>query len=211
MFEIEYKGANCIVIGTKKTKLIFDPKLSLVGLKDISTNDLVEIATEERFDTKNSNTIISINCPGEFGVSDFDIKGIPARRHIDSDKEPLMSTIYRIEVGDARICVVGNISEKLSESQLENLGVIDILVVPVGGGGYTLDPTGAANVIKSIDPRVVIPVHYADSSIKYEVPQAELSEFITELGAPVETVSKYTSKQFLSAPESLSVVEITRS
>jgi len=211
MFEIEYKGANCIVISTKKSKLIVDPKLSVVGLKDVSTKGAVEIATEERFDTKNPDAILSIECPGEYGISGFDIRGVPVRRHLDSEKEPLISTMYRVEVGDTRIGVIGNIFEKLSEEQLEGLGVIDILILPVGGGGYTLDPVGATNVVRMVDPKVVIPVHYADNLIKYEVPQAELKAFVSELGVPVETVSKYTSKQFLSAPETLSIVEVTRS
>lgn len=211
MFEIEYKGANCVVISTKKSKLIVDPKLSLVGLKDLSTKGAVEIATEERFDTKNPDAILSIESPGEYGIAGFDIRGIAVRRHLDGEKDPLISTIYRVEAGDVRIGVIGNVFEKLSDDQLEGLGVIDILILPVGGGGYTLDSTGAANVVRAVNPKVVIPVHYADSGLKYEVPQAELSTFVSELGVPSESVSKYTLKQFLSSPETLSIVQIARS
>jgi len=211
MFEIEYKGANCVVISTKKSKLVVDPKISLVGLKDISTKDAVEIATEERFDTKNPEAMLSIESPGEYGIAGFDIRGVAARRHLDDDKSPLISTMYRIEIDDIRIGVIGNIFEKLSEDQLESLGVIDILIIPVGGGGYTLDSVGAASVVRAVNPKVVIPVHYFDDLIKYEVPQAELKDFISELGVPVETMPKYTSKQFLSVPETLSIVEVTRS
>ena len=211
MFEIEYKGANCVVISTKKSKLVVDPKISLVGLKDISTKDAVEIATEERFDTKNPEAMLSIESPGEYGIAGFDIRGVAARRHLDDDKSPFISTMYRIEIDDIRIGVICNIFEKLSEDQLESLGVIDILIIPVGGGGYTLDSVGAASVVRAVNPKVVIPVHYFDDLIKYEVPQAELKDFISELGVPVETMSKYTSKQFLSVPETLSIVEVTRS
>jgi L-ascorbate metabolism protein UlaG (beta-lactamase superfamily) len=91
------------------------------------------------------------------------------------------------------------------------LGVIDILILPIGGGGYTLDAVDAAKVIRMIDPKVVVPVHYADSALHYEVPQDELQLFIDELGAPVETVSKYKVKQLAAVPNSLSVVVITRS
>lgn len=210
MFEIEYKGANCVVISIKKSKLVIDPKLSLVGLNDLSTKGAVEIATEERFDTKNPEAILSIESPGEYGIAGFDIRGIAARRHLDGDGSPLISTMYRVEVGDIRVGVIGNIFEKLSEDQLEGIGVVDILIVPVGGGGYTLDSVGAVNVVRAVNPRIVIPVHYADSSLRYEVPQDELGRFVSELGAPVETVSKYTLKQFLSAPDTLSVAEITR-
>ncbi len=54
--------------------------------------------------------------------------------------------------------------------------MIDILFVPVGGNGYTLDAAGAMKVIRKIGPSMVVPTHYADKAIKYEVPQADLSE-----------------------------------
>jgi L-ascorbate metabolism protein UlaG (beta-lactamase superfamily) len=122
-----------------------------------------------------------------------------------------IATVYRVEVADVRIAVLGNISPKLSESQLESLGVIDILVLPVGGGGYTLDATSAASLVRAIEPKVVIPTHYADSSLQYEVPQDTLETFTKELGASVETVSKYKVKGLASLPVSLAVVVITRS
>jgi len=211
MFEIEYKGANSIVISTKKARLVVDPKLSIVGLKDLSTKEAVELATEGRFTTGNPDAILLIDGPGEYGVAEFDIRGIPTRRHIDSQSDGLASTMYRIEIGEIRIGIIGNIYEKLSDEQLEELGVIDILVVPVGGGGYTLDATGAAGIVRMIDPKIVIPVHYADKSLKYEVPQDELKLFIAELGAPVEIVTKYKLKQLLVVPATISVVEIIRS
>lgn len=212
MFEIEYKGANCVVISTKKTKLITDPKLSIVGLNDMPTIEAIELATEERFATNNSESSLVIDGPGEYGIGCFHIAGFPARRNLDSDKDPLLSTIYRVEVMDSRIGVVGNIYEELSDDQLEELGVIDILIIPVGGNGYTLDAKGAAELVKQISPKIVIPVHYADASVKYEVPQSSLQLFIDELDVPVEKMSKYKSKQTTN-PEtsSLTLVELIRS
>jgi L-ascorbate metabolism protein UlaG (beta-lactamase superfamily) len=114
-------------------------------------------------------------------------------------------------VGDVRVAVLGNIDPKLSEDQLEGIGVIDILILPVGGGGYTLDATSAASLVRQIDPKVVIPVHYADDALKYEVPQDTLETFVKELGAPVETAARYKVKAASSLPATLTVVEVTRS
>jgi L-ascorbate metabolism protein UlaG (beta-lactamase superfamily) len=211
MFDIEYKGANGIIIATKKTTAVIDPKLSLVGLKDIKSDNTVEIATEPRFAINNKNALLSVEGPGEYEVGDFSISGISTTRHIDMPDAPKIATIYRIEVGEARIALIGNIDPKLEEDQLEALGVVDILIVPIGGGGYTLDASSAAGLIRQIDPKVVIPTHYADSGIKYEVPQDTLETFVKELGAPVETVAKYKVKSASSLPSALTVVEITRS
>ncbi len=210
MFDIEYKGGNTVVLATKKLSAFIDPKLSVVGLKDLKTNDAIEIATEARFALNNKESLISIEGPGEYEMGDFAIRGISATRHIDTADSEKIATIYRIAVGEVRVAVLGNIDPKLSEGQLEEVGVIDILILPVGGGGYTLDATSAASLVRQIDPKVVIPVHYADSAVKYEVPQDTLETFTKELGVPVETVVKYKVKALAALPPTLTVIEVTR-
>lgn len=211
MFDLEYKGGNTIVFSSKKVSLTTDPKLSLVGLKDIKTKDEVELATETRFSVNNPEARIIIDSPGEYEVGDFTIHGVAATRHIDTPEQEKLSTMYRIECGDVKVAVLGNIDGKLDEDQLEAIGVIDILIIPVGGGGYTLDATSAAALTRSIEPKAVIPVHYADSALKYEVPQDELATFVSELGAPTEVTSKYKIKSSASLPAVLTVIELTRS
>lgn len=211
MFDIEYKGGNTVVIATKKSTAVFDPKLSLVGLKDLAVKDAVEIATESRFALNSPAAKLHIEGPGEYEVGDFSIRATAAIRHIDtSDAKPL-STMYRVEIGDVRLAVLGNIESKLTEDQLESLGVIDLLILPVGGGGYTLDATSAAAMVRQIGPKAVIPVYYADSALQYEVAQDTLEVFTKELAAPVETVSKYKVKSAASIPQVLTVIELTRS
>lgn len=211
MFNIEYKGGNCVVIGAAKSTLIADPKLSVAGLKDISTKGAVELATEARLATNNPDAVLKIEGPGEYEVSDFSIRGVAAQRHIDTEHDEKIATNYKIDIADMRIALLGNVVGQLNEDQLESLGVVDVVIVPVGGGGYTLDATAAAALTRQIDPKVVIPIHYADPAINYEVPQSPLSEFVTELGAPVETMAKFRVKSSAALPQSLTLVELTRS
>jgi len=210
MFEVEYKGANCVVISSKKASIVVDPKLSLVGLKDAQVKDAVELATEERFALNADTAKLSIEGPGEYGIADFDIRGVAAQRHLDTENDPKRSTIYRIETPDIRAVVIGNIYEKLTDEQLEEIGLVDIAIIPVGGNGYTLDATGATTIVRQIEPKIVIPVHYADSGIKYEVPQGELETFIGELGAPVETAPKLKLKNATALPAALTVCTLER-
>ena len=211
MFDIEYKGGNSIVISTKKSKLIADPKLSLVGLKDMDVKGVVELTTEPRFRVENADVRLIIDGPGEYEVGDFSVRGTQAVRHIDTDATTPVGTIYTIAIDDVKMALLGNIAAKLSEDQLEALGVIDIVILPVGGGGYTLDSVDAARLVRQIDPKAVIPVHYADTALKYEVPQDLLELFTKELGAPVEIVEKYKLKTATALPQALTVIEIKRS
>lgn len=211
MFELEYKGGNGVVLTSKKATLIFDPKLSLVGLKDIKTKDAVVIATESRFVSGKDDASVVLDGPGEYEVADFTIRGIAATRHVDTPEQEKLATLYRVECGDVRVGILGNIDPKLTEEQYEALGVIDILVIPVGGGGYTLDATSAATIVRSAEPKIVVPVHYAGSGLTYEVPQDSLEVFIKELGAPVEQTPKLKVKSAATLPQTLTVLEVTRS
>lgn len=211
MFEVEYKGANGVIISSKKASIVVDPKLSVAGLKDLNVKEAVELATEARLAINSDDAKLVIEGPGEYGIADFDIRGVAAQRHLDAETDPKISTIYRIETGDIRAAVIGNIYEKLSEDQLEEIGIVDVLVIPVGGGGYTLDATGAATIVRQIDPKVVIPVHYADDAIKYEVPQLDVETFTGELGVPVEEVAKFKLKNSAALPQTLTVMKLARS
>ena len=98
-----------------------------------------------------------------------------------------------------------------SEDQLESIGVVDIIVIPVGGNGYTLDATAAAHLVRQIDAKVVIPVHYADSGLKYEVPQDDFEVFHKELGGEVESVDKLKVKTVGTLPTILTLYKLARS
>jgi len=210
MFELEYKGGNGLVLASKKATLVVDPKLSVVGQKDIKTKDEVELATESRFRVENSDARIIIDSPGEYEVGDFTIRGTAATRHIDIPDSEKLSTIYRLECGDIRLAVLGNIAPKLTDEQLEAIGMVDMLVLPIGGNGYTLDATSAAAIVRQIEPKVVVPVHYADVALAYEVPQDSIDAFIKELGAPVEQVQRLKLKSAAGLPQVLTVFQVAR-
>lgn len=207
--EIEYKGALGITIKTGQTSVVIDPKLSDVGLKDLKVKEAVEIVTEERFAVRGEEKLY-ISGPGEYEIAAIAIRGVAAKRHLDTEGH--RSTIYRLVAAGYRIAVIGHIDEQLNEKQLEEIGVVDIVIIPVGGNGYTLDGHAAAKLVRQMDPRVVIPVHYAERGIKYEVPQNELELFIKDMGTtPREKLEKYKLKANGTLPEMLTVVELQRS
>ncbi len=207
--DIEYKGGNCVVLTVKKNTIFVDPKLSTIGLKDYGTNAKVQLATQPQFVAPHNEDVLIIDGPGEYEVANISIRGVAARAHMDP-ADTHKATIYSVLAEDVAVAVVGHIHPDLSEEQLEALGVIDVLVVPVGGNGYTLDATGAVELIRRIDPKIVIPTHYADSALSYEVPQADLEAFTKELGAAVEVSSKLKLKAGTFG-EVLTVHQLTRS
>ena len=207
--DIEYKGANCVSISVKKSTIVTDPKLSEYGLKNQGAAATVQLLTQPQFEAPHGDDTIVITGPGEYEVENISIRGVGARAHMDADEKAKSSTMYSIAAADITVVVAGHVYPSLNEEQLEALGVTDVLIVPVGGNGYTLDATGAVDLIRKIDPKVVIPTHYADKSTNYEVPQAELEQFVKELGATVEVTNKLKLKAG-ALNETLTVYQLNR-
>lgn len=207
--DIEYKGANCVSISVKKSTIFTDPKLSDQGLKDQGATATVQLLTQSRFGAPHDDDTLVITGPGEYEVQNISIQGIGARAYMDADPQAKGSTMYSIKAADITVVITGHVHPSLNEEQLEALGVTDVLVVPVGGNGYTLDATGAVELVRKIDPKIIIPTHYADKSAKYEVPQAELEQFVKELGATVEVINKLKLKA-ATLNETLTVYQLNR-
>ncbi len=208
MFEIEYKGGNAFEIVGKNITLEFDPRRSINGLKDITVSGGVEIGTEKRFLTNSPDYKLSIGGPGEYETSDVTIKGVQIFRQIDNpSSDRPEGTFYSIDIEGVRIAVLGNIDNSLSEEQLDELGSVDILIIPVGGNGYSPDAETSANLTKTIEPKIVIPVSFADPGIRYEVPQDPLERFIQAVKAPVKEDVKLKIKNGI-LPDSLEVHEL---
>lgn len=205
--ELQFYGANCIRLSTKKSAVVIDDTLSSVGLKSVTKDSDVVL-----FTTKNGNppsAKLVIDGPGEFETLDIAVQGIPARAHMD-EADARTATIFKIEAEDIRVGVVGHIYPELSEDQLEALGAIDVLFVPVGGNGYTLDGVGALSVIKAIEPKLVVPTHYSDTAVHYEVPQQPLEEALKGLGMEAsQTVPKLKLKP-ADLPEVTQLVVLER-
>jgi hypothetical protein len=190
--ELQYYGANCVRIATKGASVVADDNLAKLGLKSVTKPTDISLRTSKLI--PESNAQFSADMPGEYEIADVVVHGVAARGHMDGEGT-LNATIFTVAANDLRIAIIGHIYPELSEDQLEQIGLVDVIIMPIGGNGYTLDSIGALQIIKKIEPKVVIPTHYFDKAVKYEVPQTELSEALKNLGMePSETLDKYKPK-----------------
>ncbi len=191
--DMQYYGANCIRLSSKKATIVIDDNLADLGLKTVTKAGDIVLFTGAHGEAAADPKLV-IDQPGEYEVSDISVTGIAARSHLE-EAGSLDSTIYKLVIDDLRVAVMGHIYPELSDAQLEALGMIDVLFVPVGGSGYTLDAIGALSLIKKIEPKLVIPTHFADKAISYPVPQASLEDALKNLSMePRETVAKLRIK-----------------
>jgi L-ascorbate metabolism protein UlaG (beta-lactamase superfamily) len=190
--DLQFYGANCFSLTLKGTRIIIDDNLADLGAKSITKAEDIALFTGVHSDVDNARRVF--DSPGEYEVADISVIGITARGHLEETGKT-GATMFKLVTGELSILITGHIYPELSDTQLEAIGMVDLLIVPVGGNGYTVDPAGALKLIKDIEPKLVIPSHYADKALKYPVPQQELANALKELAMePKETVSKLKLK-----------------
>lgn len=191
--DIQFFGANCVVLTNRQTRFVFDDNLSELGAKAVIKDGDVAVFTQAHGQPVKKPKII-LDQPGEYEIQNVSVYGIAARAHMDEEGK-ITTTMYKIIADEISILVTGHIYPGLTNKQLEAIGMIDVMIVPIGGNGYTLDATGALSLIKEIEPKIVIPTHYADPSLNYLVPQTSLEEVLKNLAMePKDTVSKLRVK-----------------
>lgn len=191
--DIQFYGANCLVLSNKQVRVVIDDNLVELGAKSVAKEGDIMLFTgkHKSFGLKPK---LVIDMPGEYEVSNVSVFGLQTRSHMDESGKK-NNVMYKLTWGETRILITGHAYPKLSEDQLESIGIIDVMFVPVGGNGYTLDAVGALQLIKAVEPKIVIPTHFADNNLSYEVPQGELEDALRTLGMePKEHVAKYQYK-----------------
>ena len=120
--------------------------------------------------------------------------GIPS--YHDEEKGGIRgkNTIYLMHVDEMSVCHLGDLGHALSDEQAEDLGDVDVLLVPVGGVS-TIDGAVAAGLVRQLTPKVVIPMHYQTEALNREL--EPVARFLKEMG-----VEEVTSVPKLSVTRS---------
>ncbi len=144
-----------------------------------------------------------INRPGEYEISNILIFGIGAYHDTEQGKQRGKNIIYRIETDDLSVCHLGDIGHSLSAAQVEQLQNCDILMVPVGGV-FTVNGTGAAEIVRQITPKIVIPMHYKTAASKIQLEPVD--RFLQEMGATAAVPQPKLNITKSTIPETTQVV-----
>ena len=91
---------------------------------------------------------------------------------------------FKFSVDGVTICLLGDVGEYLTESLTEEIGKVDVMLIPVGGN-YTIDGKEAANYVLNTHPKIVIPMHYKTPNLDIDVDSVD--KFLLTLGIPYET------------------------
>jgi L-ascorbate metabolism protein UlaG (beta-lactamase superfamily) len=217
---IIWRGQSCFQISSSQGKngnvnIVIDPFSEGIGLKLPKMEADILLVTHQHYDHNNIKAIAGdpfvIQDPGEYDIKDFFIQGFYSFHDNVSGKERGSNTIYTISGGpeDINICHLGDFGQKeLTAEQIEKIGEVDILMIPVGGV-FTVSAKEAAGIIAQIEPKITIPMHY--HLPKLNLPSKEklgqVEDFLKELGIKKpEPLAKLSIKKKDISPEEAKII-----
>lgn len=182
--EITWYGHACFRLKDRNTTVITDPYDRSLGLS--LPRPKADIVTISHASPHHNHTagvkgeFKVVDGPGEYEIGGVFITGIhltgPKK---NSSDDAAQNNIYVIYMEDIAICHLGDLSHVPTQNQVEDLGSIEVLMVPVGGQN-ALNAAQAAEVISLIEPYIVIPMHYQLPGLTIKLDPVE--KFLKEMG-----------------------------
>ncbi|EKD47274.1 MAG: Zn-dependent hydrolase of the beta-lactamase fold-like protein [uncultured bacterium] len=213
---ISWNGFGSFTIAGKpidgEVTLVTDPYQNTTGLRFPRTLKASIVAQSHAGDYANNITSISaegdkrvflVSHAGEYEVGGIAVQGITALK-----KDGTEHTIFKIMIEDVKIAFLGALDRELTEKEVEALGNIDVLIIPIGGKSV-MNASTATEVVSQIEPRIVIPsfAHIADIKEAF----ADIGPFCKEIGCVAEEVNKAKITKSSLPDEEMQVLILSRS
>ena len=201
--DITWFGHSCFLLRSGDTRLVTDPFDKSLGYPAFKIRQKVNIVTlshqhpgHSYYKAMKRNNPKVISGPGEYEVKGIFIEGINMFHDDEEGNKHGQNTIYIIEMDGLVLCHLGDLGHSLSSQQVEQLSHVEILLLPVGGIS-TINAETAAKMVRLIEPKVVIPMHFKTDI----TPELEsVDRFLQEVGikgiTPQSKLSITKSKLF---------------
>jgi len=194
--EIIWHGHSFFEIKSRENKnqlkIAIDPFSEEIGLKVPKVEADILLISHNHYDHNNKDAISGnyflVDSPGEYEVKGVFVKAIKSFHDKVEGKERGENLIFLIETEDLRVCHLGDFGQKeLNEKQIEEIGGVDILMIPIGGV-YTISAKEAIKILEQLEPKITIPMHYSLPKLKIKLDSVD--KFLKTLGIKSLTPEK---------------------
>lgn len=215
--DIYYYGQAMFKIKGKSASLVIDPyDPNVTGLKLPKPSDLEADAVLVTHNHPDHNFLAALEGeplqvlgPGEYEIKGVSINGISVFHDQSQGSERGKNTVYHINIDGLNIAHLGDLGHVLTEGQTQEIGDVDILMIPVGGN-YTIDAKTASEVVSQLEPSIIIPMHYGGlPGNKLEL--APVQDFLKEMGGEAAEPQSKLSITKDKLPEEPQVVVLSKS
>jgi L-ascorbate metabolism protein UlaG (beta-lactamase superfamily) len=209
--QIHYFGLSSFKFTTKEATVITDPFDKESGLLSPRGAADIIILSEKLNKLYSATSGFSgepflMNDPGDYDLKGVTVTGIPLKQEGDETKDgkPRYVSATLIEAEDMRILNLNHIRTfSMKEDDLDALGEIDILILPVGGNSV-MTAKDASKIAHEIEPKIVIPSHYATEGLS--LPYEKVDGFIKEMGGKSESMEKLLIKKKDLNPDAMQII-----
>ncbi|MEM3586933.1 MAG: MBL fold metallo-hydrolase [Candidatus Jordarchaeaceae archaeon] len=181
MVKVKWWGHATFEIKGKNITVITDPHGGSVGLPEPKTLGDVVLVSHDHFDHNSKVDQVSKSgaerflwAEGTKTVKGVTVKGIPTFHDESRGKQRGKNIVYTFNVDGVNFCHLGDLGHVPSDSQVKEIGQVDVLFIPVGGV-FTVDAKGATEVANLIKPKIIIPMHYKVPGLQLGI--SEVKEF----------------------------------
>jgi L-ascorbate metabolism protein UlaG (beta-lactamase superfamily) len=190
--EITWFGHSCFRLRDRDATVVTDPFDKSLGYELPRVRADIVTASHNHphhsFHAAVKGEFKVIDGPGEYEIKSVFITGIatyPSRRRrkdsSNGDGDDERNVIFVFEFDGLTVCHLGDLANVPTQTQVEALSNVDVLMVPVGGG-TSLNAAQAAEIISLIEPYIVIPMHFKTGAISLKLNTVD--KFLKEMGAP---------------------------
>ena len=181
--EISWLGHSCFRIKGRQVTVITDPYPPDLGYSlGKPTAQIVTVSHQHP-----SHSYVQaigggpklVTGPGEYEINGVLITGIATFHDMERGQKKGKNTVYLIELDEVSVCHLGDLGHVLTAEQVEELGNVDVLLLPVGGVS-TINAPLAAEVVRQLEPKAVVPMHYRTEASSRELEPVD--RFLKEIG-----------------------------
>jgi len=180
--ELFWLGHSCFRLRGREATVITDPPARASGYNiGKATADLVTVSNSHPNHgavDELEGTPTVLDGPGEYEVKGIFVTGLRTIPSKEAVRNP-RNTAYVMVIDDITVCHLGDLASVLGPDQIQLMRDVDVLLVPIGGH-CTIGPAEAVEVINQVEPKLVVPMHYATDISTVEL--EELDRFLREMG-----------------------------
>lgn len=209
---LSWLGQSCFRLEGKDVSLLIDPFSKEIGLRAPRVRDALVLVTHQHYDHANlegvSSETMVIDGPGEYEAKEVYVHGIKSFHDNVQGTLRGLNTIYVVKLEEITLCHLGDLGqEKLDDQQLDLIGNVDVLMVPVGGK-YTINYKEAVGIVGQIEPKIIVPMHYKVPGLTIDLETAD--KFLKEIGLEPEKTDrlKITAKTLPQEEMKLAVITL---
>jgi L-ascorbate metabolism protein UlaG (beta-lactamase superfamily) len=193
--DITWHGQSCFTLKGRAVTVAIDP-FADIGLKPPKLTADILLMSHDHFDHANKDAVSGdsyiVDSAGEYESKGVMIEGIPTYHDDQQGAARGRNTVFSLTLDGIHFVHLGDLGHLLDDATVERIGDVDVLFVPVGGH-FTIDAKKAAEVVKQLQPRITVPMHYKVPGLTVKE-LAGVDGFLKQAGAKVRKLDKKTWK-----------------